>query len=503
MKVGIDFGSSYSLAARCGADGAPVLIPDYHEADAFHTPSSVHIADHGVFVGAPAELLVEQDPTLKVLRWFKRALSTAVPLYYGGDGAQWFAEGLTALVLKKLKLDAESNLAQDLTHAVLTVPAHFNDLQRRALLTAAQLADIPVAGLIEEPIAAALHYGLACPDAVPYLVYDWGGGTFDVSIVVKSGGTLRVLAKSGAIDLGGKDVDDAIAAELVVAYESLFGSFRPTARHLLELARIAEDLKIDLSSPCRPPSRRIVWIGGRAMELVWDRRTLDDITEALVARTRDVMLTCIAEAGLSPGDIGMVLLVGGTSMLPLVRTAVAREFGHPGQRIEFHEPSRAVAYGAAIHAASLGGDRHDVDATAAVIGVTGHNVGIRVVDADRRGTSIDVVLKRNLPLPARARRTYFASRPGQTQIVFEVVQFASAEDICVLGKLVVGPFPPVDRDYPVDVTLVADEDAKIHVQAYDANTGVELRQSFSRDDEALPQIGAQRSLVRCAVINSI
>jgi molecular chaperone DnaK (HSP70) len=504
MKVGIDFGTSYSLVARCGADGAPVLIPDHHETDTFHTPSSVHIADHGIFVGGPAELLVEQDPNLKVLRWFKRDLSSRQALYYGADGASWFAEGLTALVLKKLKLDAESNLAQDLTEAVLTVPAHFTDLQRRSLLAAAQLADIPVVGLLEEPVAAALHYGVGCPDDVPYLVYDWGGGTFDVSIVVKSQDTLRVLAKSGVSDLGGKNVDDAISAELVTAYESLFGSFRPTARHLLELARIGEDLKIDLSSPCRPAARRVVWVGGRALELAWDRRTLDSMTAPLVARTREVMLACIAEAGLSTADMAMVLLVGGTSMLPLVRQAIAQDFTRDGQRIEFHEPSRAVAYGAAVYAASIGDDGRDVTTSSAVIGVTGHNVGIRVMDADRRGTSVDVVLKRNLPLPARARRTYFASRPGQTQILLEVVQFTTPEDVCVLGTLIIGPFPPADRDYPVDVTLLADEDAKIHVQAYDTNSGVELRQSFSRDDGASPaQIGAQRALVRSAVINSI
>jgi molecular chaperone DnaK len=437
------------------------------------------------------------------LRGFKRDLGVRHPVYFGPAGAPWGVEGLTALVLKKLKLDAESNLAQDVTQAVLTVPAHFNDLQRRALLAAAQLADVPVVGLLEEPIAAALHYGVSTPDDAPYLVYDWGGGTFDVSIVAKSAGTLHVLAKAGLTDLGGKDVDDAIAAQLVAAYEPLFGPFRPTARHLLELSRIAEDLKIDLSQPCRPASRRVVWVGGRALELDWTRTALDAMTAPLVARTRAVVMACIGDAGLAPSDIALVLLVGGTAMLPLVRQAIGGEFMRPGQRVEYHEPSKAVAYGAALYAATIADECRDLTTSGVVIGVTGHHVGIRVVDSDRLGTSVDIVLKKNLPLPARAKRTYFASRPGQTQILLELVQFTTAADVCVLGRLVVGPFAPAARDYPVDVTLTADEDGRIEAQAYDAHTGVEMRQKFSRDDDPPEQIGRQRSLVRMALINSI
>jgi molecular chaperone DnaK len=163
MNVGIDLGTTYSLIARMGHDGVPLLLPDQIEQELVHTPSVVYIANESAFVGRIVETLLEQDPGLKVIRFFKRQFGQPDPIFFDGQGTPWFAESAAALVLKKLRFDAESFCSESVQSAVITVPAHFNDLQRKAVIAAAAMADVPVLGLVEEPVAAALHYGACQP----------------------------------------------------------------------------------------------------------------------------------------------------------------------------------------------------------------------------------------------------------------------------------------------------------------------------------------------------
>src|SRR5688572_16623584 len=269
MRVGIDLGTTYSLVARMDPEGRPVLIPDHAESDVFHTPSVVHIAHNAAFVGRLAEALLEQDPKLQVVRFFKRLLGEATPVFYDDNGAAWFAEGVAALVLRKLAYDAEASSSVRVDDAVVTVPAHFSDPQRRAVLAAATLADISVLGLVEEPVAAALHYGVTAgvQDQV-MLVYDFGGGTFDATAMSMDQRGVYVLAKTGLTELGGKEFDEKVGEMVLAQFERALGAPLATgARTLLELRRVSEEIKIELCVPGRARVRKLVMLGGHAVEV--------------------------------------------------------------------------------------------------------------------------------------------------------------------------------------------------------------------------------------------
>ena len=355
MRVGIDLGTTYSLVAEMDVEGQPHLIPDCSDPDLVHTPSAVHITPEGnAFVGTLAEALLENDPAIQVIRFFKRQLGSREPVFYDERGQAWLPEAVAALVLRKLVFDAESASPERVEHAVITVPAHFNDPQRKAVLNAAALARLPVLGLVEEPVAAALHYGVqkAVTDQI-VLVYDFGGGTFDATALSMDASGVYVLAKTGLTELGGKEIDEKIGEMVLTQFERALGRPLATgARTLLELRRVSEELKIELCLPGRKSVRRLVLLGGQAVEVEITAARFEAAIRDLVERTRAETLRCVAEAGLQPGDVQDVLLVGGSSLVPLVESRLRALFCGPGQSVLYHEPSRAVAYGAALHAAS-------------------------------------------------------------------------------------------------------------------------------------------------------
>lgn len=505
MNVGIDLGTTYSLISRISADGEAQLLPDQSEQDVFHTPSVVFIGLQSAFVGRMAEYLLEQDPGAKVIRFFKRNLGDDEPIFIAQDGTGWFPEAIAALVLKKLRFDAESYCSSQVDAAVITVPAHFNDPQRKAVLSSAMMADIPVLGLVEEPVAAALHYGVTSSSHDQVLVvFDWGGGTFDVTVLSLDQRGVYVLAKAGLTDVGGKEVDEKIGAMVLAQFERALGVPLPlTARVLLELRRISEEIKIELSMPGRGAVHRTVLLGGQAVDIVVGRSEFDRAISDLVDRTEQVTLSCVTDAGLKLGDAHALLLVGGSSMIPAVEERLRNSFSQPGQRVLYHEPTKAVAYGAAMHASQLTGDAEQFQVPPEFRGVCGYSVGVRTIDPQTGRVVIDTLIKRNMPLPARVTKTYFTIRPNQERIVLDLVQFREDSDLIALGQLVVGPLPSPRQNYPVEVTIENRDDGTVSVQAYDAQTGVELAQVFGRDSDGVGRLSMQRALVRSTLINNM
>jgi molecular chaperone DnaK (HSP70) len=247
------------------AEGRPALVPDCSESDVFHTPSAVHIANNAAFVGRMAEQLLEQDPTIQVVRFFKRLMGVPEPVCYDENGAAWYPEGVSALLLKKLAFDVEAMAHQPLDDAVITVPAHFNDPQRKATLAAATLADMEVLGLVEEPVAAALHYGVVkgIHDQV-LLVYDFGGGTFDATAMSMDARGVYVLAKTGLTELGGKEIDEKVGAMILTQFERAMGHQMPMgARTLLSCAASRRRSRSSCACPARPACARWRCWGGR------------------------------------------------------------------------------------------------------------------------------------------------------------------------------------------------------------------------------------------------
>ena len=275
-----------------------------------------------------AENLLEVDPELKVLRFFKRHFGDEQPIFFDDQQMPWTAEAIGALVLKKLRFDAESFASSAVESAVITVPAHFSDPQRKAVLAAAMMADLPVLGLVEEPVAAALHYGVqhASHDQV-ILVYDWGGGTFDATAISLDSRGVYVLAKTGATDIGGKELDEAVAAMVLAQFEGAFGSGPSlNARTLLDLRRVAEEIKVELSSPNCHRLRRTVLLGGLAITVDVSRAAFNAAAASWIDRTEAIAVQCVADAGLKPSDMNAVLLVGGSSMVPAVAERLRRLF---------------------------------------------------------------------------------------------------------------------------------------------------------------------------------
>lgn len=506
MRVGIDLGTTYSLIARMGSHGTPMLLPDNVDHDVFHTPSVVAILNKAALVGRMAENLLEVDPELKVLRFFKRHFGEEQPIYFDDQRTPWAPEAIGALVLKKLRFDAESFASSQVESAVITVPAHFSDPQRKAVLAAAMMADVPVLGLVEEPVAAALHYGVqhASHDQV-LLVYDWGGGTFDATVLSLDSRGVYVLAKTGATDVGGKELDEAVAEIVLAQFERALGGMPIlNARTLLDLRRVAEEIKVELSLPTCQRVRRTVLLGGQAVNVDVSRAAFDTAIKTWIDRTEAIALQCVVDAGLKESNVDSVLLVGGSSMVPSVGDRLRRIF--PGQdRVAYHEPTKAVAFGAAMHASQLSGEAERFNVPPEFRGVTGHAVGVRALDPQSGRATIDTLIKQNMPLPVRVSKTYFTTRPNQQRMVLDLVQFRGAEDpVIPLGQLVVGPLPSPRQNYPIEVTVENREDGTVTVQAYDAQTGVELAREFGRDGEqGFAYLASQRGLVRSTLINNL
>ena len=505
--VGIDLGTTYSLIARIDHGGRAVLIPDHGNRELVHTPSIVCVSGQAAFVGHIVDALLEQDPNLPVVRFFKRHLGETHPVIYDAQGNGWMPEAIAALVLKKLKFDAESVTSIAVTQAAITVPAHFNDVQRKAVQAAALLADVPLLGLVEEPVAAALHYGIthASHDRV-ILVFDWGGGTFDATVLSLDARGVYVLAKTGLTDLGGKELDEAVGARVLTQFERATGHEpQLSARALLELRRISEQLKIELCMPGVDQVRQLVLLSGEAVDVTMRR---DDFLADIVPwieRAERCALDCVDQAGLTPADVHTVLLVGGSSMVPVVEERLRRLFSAPGQEVRYHEPTKAVAFGAALRATQLTGDAEKFAVPPEFRGVTGYSVGVRAIDPQTGRVTIDTLIKQNMALPAKASKTYYSTRPNQERIVLELVQFRTGEerDAVSLGQVVAG-LPSPKQNYPIEVTVENREDGTVRVRAWDAQTGVDLQQTFERaGTDGFAHLATQRALVRSTIINNV
>lgn len=504
MKVGIDLGTSYSLVARMDTDGVPALIPDAGDPDLFHTPSVAVIAGSSAYVGSIAEALVEEDPSLKAIRFFKRNLGIREPIYYDDLGSEWFPEGIAALLLNKLQFDSESEASAPVSGAVITVPAHFSAPQRKSVAAAATLADIPLLDLVEEPVAAALHYGVAneAHDQV-ILAYDFGGGTFDATILSLDSRGIYVLSKTGLTNLGGKELDEKIGEIILAQFQNALGSEPDlSARGLLELRRISEEIKIDLCTPGIKNVTRGVLLGSDIVEIDIQRKDFMSSISAYLDQTLEVTEQCLKESGLGHGDINTVLLVGGSSLVPEVTNRLKKTFHRPGQKVLYHEPSRAVAFGAAMRAAQKSGDAEQFHLPPELKGVTGFNVGVRTVEPDTMRVSIDPLIKKNMPLPASIRKTYYTTSDLQDRMSLDFVQYRIDEsDAVSLGQLMVGPLSHPHPNYPIDVEVDYHEDGTVTVVAADASAGTELQQSFggaAGDD--IEYLSHQRDLLQTVLL---
>jgi molecular chaperone DnaK len=502
MKIGIDLGTTFSLACYLNARGIPTLVPDAQFDTQFQTPSVIHISQGRATVGHMLEELLAQEPGLSNARGFKAQMGRNAPVYQDDKGQGWDAMALSALVLQKLARDTRLHCGEPITQALITIPANFDDTQRKATQLAATLAGIGQVTLVEEPIAAAAFHGFSERDQEQtLLVYDLGGGTFDATVLQISQGRLYVLATEGHNRLGGLGVDAALVQLLAERFERQQG-LNPMADAAAAeaLRRFAVQAKLELSQGRRTALRKAVVLGGRVGELGINLDQFEAVVQPVVAESLRVCESCLQAAALGWGQLDRILLVGGSSLLPQVGRALALASGQAASALLSRHPHQAVAYGAGLlaHAqgtwAPDGGSSPDA---ALQQTVAPYHLGLRVRDPATGRPTVQVLIKRNTPLPAQHTAVFYTSRADQTRLVFDVVQGKTEHDVqASLGRFIFGPLERPQRNYPVELTVGYDAQGLVRVQAKDLITLRSLQRDFSdSQDTDLAALSHARELL--------
>ena len=478
--IGIDLGTTYALVGMTNQQAMPVLIPDANNASEFRTPTLVHLSGQNAQVGHVVEDLLVDDPDSPVARGFKPFMGSAEWMFQDSDNRHWHAESLSTLMLRKLLRDVELFTGEVPDRAVIAVPANFNDTQRKATKLSAALAGLGHVKLVEEPIAAAVFYGLTEKSAEQtLLVYDFGGGTFDASVIQIADSKVHVLASDGDSRLGGLALDQRIVDFLLAECRRQHGVQQAGDTATLEvLRRYAEELKILFSQPGKQQVRRMIIVAGKVLELHFSREQIEHLLHPVVEETLEVTARCLKSTGLGWRDVDKVLLAGGSSLIPHVTRRLAEVSGKPLDAIGCRQPHQAVAYGAALLAA----DAQDTNSDALDFPVAPYNLGLQVRDPQSGTPGVDVMIKRNSALPARHTKTFFTNRPDQTRLILHVVQSKAGNEVAhSLGTIAFGPLKRPQKNLPIEVTLAYDREGMVRITARDGISGESVDQMIGKN----------------------
>ncbi len=465
--IGIDLGTTNSCVAVMEG-GEPVVIPNAEGART--TPSVVAFAKNGErMVGQVAKRQAVTNPDRTIIS-IKRDMGTDRRIVI--DGKDYTPQDISAMILMKLKTDAEAYLGETVTQAVITVPAYFSDSQRQATKDAGRIAGLEVLRIINEPTAASLAYGLDKEDSHKILVYDLGGGTFDVSLLEIGDGVFEVLATNGDTHLGGDDFDQRIIDYLAAEFKKDNGIDLKSDRMALQrLKEAAEKAKIELSGVMSTninlPFITADATGPKHLDITLTRAKFDELTRDLVDRTIAPMQNALRDAGLTASEIDRVILVGGSTRIPAVQEAVRKITGkEPYRNIN---PDECVAVGAAIQGAVLGGEVKDV----LLLDVTPLSLGIETM-----GGVFTRLIDRNTTIPTTKSQIFSTAADGQTSVEVHVLQGERemAAGNKTLGRFQLTGIAPAPRGVPqIEVTFNIDRNGIVNVSAKDLGTGNEQK----------------------------
>lgn len=463
--IGIDLGTTNSVVAVMEG-GEPVIIPNAEGSRT--TPSVVAFTKDGErLVGqiAKRQAITNPDRTISSI---KREMGTDHKVDI--DGKTYNPQEISAMILQKLKSDAESYLGEKVSQAVITVPAYFSDSQRQATKDAGRIAGLEVLRIINEPTAASLAYGLDKENAHKILVFDLGGGTFDVSLLEIGDGVFEVLATNGDTMLGGDDFDNRVINFVADQFQNENGiDLRKDRMAEQRLKEAAEKAKIELST-AMTTNINLPFItadanGPKHLDVTLTRAKFDELTHDLVERTVGPMQTALKDAGLSAKDIDKVILVGGSTRIPAVQEAVKNITGkEPFKGIN---PDECVALGAAIQAGVLGGDVKDV----LLLDVTPLSLGL-----ETEGHIFTKLIERNTTIPTEKSQIFSTAADGQTTVEINVLQGERpmAYDNKSLGRFQLTGIAPAPRGVPqIEVKFTIDKNGIVNVSAKDLGTGKE------------------------------
>lgn len=484
--LGIDLGTTNSAMALVEDDeDAEIIINEEGERT---TPSVVAFdEDDGTrIVGRPAKNQAVKNPD-RTIESIKRHMGDGYTVEI--DGEEYTPEEISAFTLQKIKRDAEEYLGEEVTDVVITVPAYFNDKQRQATKNAGEIAGFNVRRIINEPTAAALAYGIENDEDQRVLVYDLGGGTFDVSVLDIGMGVFEVIATNGDNDLGGDDWDQAIIDWVSNQFEEEHGmDLYEDSQALQRLQEAAEKAKIELSTKKETTINLpfITSIDGEPLhiERTLSRAKFESMTEELVERTAEPVEKALDEADMTTDEIDDVLLVGGSTRIPQVQEKVEEIVGkEPRKDVN---PDEVVSLGAAVQGDVLDEENSDI----VLVDVTPHSLGVKV-----KGGKFEPIIEQNTRIPTEEAKTFTTAKDNQTSVDIEVYQ---GEDEKVINNEFLGNFtlagvPAAPAGAPrIDVTFEMDANGILNVKAVDEDTGsqesVKIEGGVGLDEEEVEEM---------------
>ncbi len=465
--IGIDLGTTNSCVAVMEG-GKPEVISNAEGSRT--TPSVVAFVKNGErLIGEPAKRQAVTNAE-KTISSIKRHMGTEFKV--GIDDKKFSPQEISAMILQKLKADAESHLGEKVTEAVITVPAYFNDAQRQATKDAGKIAGLDVKRIINEPTAAALAYGLDNEKEQKIMVYDLGGGTFDVSIIDIGDGVIEVLATAGDNRLGGDDFDERITRYMIDEFKKSDGvdlsQDRSTMQRLREAAEKAKkELSASTTTNINLPFITATSEGPKHFEMNLTRAKFEELVHDLIERTVEPVRTALRDAGISASELSKVLLVGGSTRVPAVQEKVKQLTGQePSKTLN---PDECVAIGASIQGGKLAGDAGAGDIQ--LLDVTPLTLSIETM-----GGIATKIIAKNTTIPTRNSQIFSTAEDNQTAVDINVVQGERqfAKDNKSLGRFRLDGIPPARRGVPqIEVTFDIDANGIVNVTAKDKGTGRE------------------------------